>query len=84
MSQVQGEREQERDMKRLCASAYKVCPHSGVQRYRKARCVCVCTYVCVCVRTCSSEGAGVDNTHHHNVPDGGDDGDPEPNGIAGH
>ncbi len=38
----------------------------------------------VFVSICSSESAGIDNAHHHDVSDGGDDGDPEPNGIAGH
>lgn len=33
---------------------------------------------------CSSEGAGVDHAHHHYVPDSGHDGDPEPDGVAGH
>lgn len=31
-----------------------------------------------------SERAGVDNAYHHNVSNGSDDGDPEPDGIAWH
>lgn len=31
-----------------------------------------------------SEGAGVHHAHHDNVSNGGNDGDPEPDGIAGH
>lgn len=30
-----------------------------------------------------SEGAGVDDSDHHDVCDGGRNGDPEPDGIAG-
>lgn len=46
----------------------------------------VCMWVCgvVLVSTCSSESTGVDDAHHHDVSDGGDDGDPEPNGVTGH
>lgn len=44
--------------------------------------MCVCVFVSVSI--CSSESAGVDNANHHNVSDGGDDGDPEPDGITGH
>lgn len=33
---------------------------------------------------CSSESAGIDNAHHHNVSNSGNDGNPEPDGIAGH
>lgn len=66
-------------------SVYKAWPHSGVQRFGKSRVsVCVCVDVCVFVSICSSESAGIDNANHHNVSDGGDDGDPEPDGIAGH
>lgn len=32
----------------------------------------------------SSESAGVDDANHHDVPDGGHDGDPQPDGVAGH
>lgn len=39
----------------------------------------VCLFCC-----CSSESEGIDHPHYHYVPDGGDDGDPEPDGIAGH
>ncbi len=32
----------------------------------------------------SSESTSVDDSDHHDVSDGGDDGDPEPDGVAGH
>lgn len=37
-------------------------------------------------RTClqSSEREGVDDAHHNDVPDGGRDGDPQPDGVPGH
>lgn len=38
----------------------------------------------VFVSMCSSESAGVDDAHHHDVSNSGDDGDPEPDGVAGH
>lgn len=31
-----------------------------------------------------SEGAGVDHAHHHDVPYSRNDGDPQPDGVAGH
>ncbi len=31
-----------------------------------------------------SESTSVDDSDHHDVSDGGDDGDPEPDGVAGH
>lgn len=63
----------------MYVSVYKAWPRSGVPRSGKSR-MCVFVFVSIC----SSESAGVDNAHHHNVSDGGDDGDPEPDGIAGH
>lgn len=44
--------------------------------------MCVCMFVFVSI--CWSESAGVDHAHHHDVSDGGNDGDPEPDGVAGH
>lgn len=40
--------------------------------------------MCVFCCSCSSESEGIDHPHYHYVPDGGDDGDPEPDGVAGH
>lgn len=37
-----------------------------------------------CSSMCSSESASVDNAHHHNISDGGDDSNPEPDSITGH
>lgn len=31
-----------------------------------------------------SEREGVDDAHHYDVPDGGGDGDPQPDGVSGH
>lgn len=45
---------------------------------------CVSRYVCVYYCSCSSESEGIDHPHYHYVPDGGDDGNPEPDGVAGH
>lgn len=59
-----------------------VCLHSGGPEIRKKQDVHVREHVFVCM--CSSEGAGIDDAHHHNVANGGNDGDPEPDGIAGH
>ena len=40
------------------------------------------TFVFISIR--SSESEGVDNAHHHYVSNSGDNGDPEPDGVAGH
>lgn len=45
---------------------------------------CVSRYVYVFCCSCLSESEGIDHPHYHYVPNGGDDGDPEPDGIAGH
>ena len=71
------ENERERERESMC-----VCLHSGGPEIRKKQDVHVRELVFVCM--CPSEGAGVDDAHHHNVANGGDDGDPEPDGIAGH
>lgn len=39
---------------------------------------------CVCCCSGSSESEGIDHAHDHYVPDSGDDGNPEPDGVAGH
>lgn len=54
----------------------------GGPEIQKKQDVCVCVFVSVSI--CSSESAGVDNAHHNNVSNSGDDGDPEPDGITGH
>ncbi len=79
-AKCEGERERERDTERVRMSlSTKRGLAQGSRDPEKAGCVCF-----VSVSICSSESAGVDNAHHHNVSDGGDDGDPEPDGIAGH
>lgn len=40
--------------------------------------------ICVCRCSRSSESEGVDHAHYHYVPHGGDDGNPEPDGVTGH
>lgn len=51
---------------------------------QKKQDVWVDTCVCVCCCSGSSESEGIDHAHDHYVPDRGDDGDPEPDGVAGH
>lgn len=68
--------------RRETVSAYKACPDLGVHWHKKAG--RVSRYVCMFCCLCSSESEGIDHPHYHYVSDGGDDGNPEPDGVAGH